>query len=150
MAVDKAHTRSCIRACTRPCIRLCRAYTAVFTILYWPRSRPRTGCVHGRLRAVYTNRRLRTQPCRSSVGGRVHVYTARTRPCSRRVHGRVHVTPYTFTYTVDRPRPRPRGLFTNACRTYDTTSSLRPVTQLRYDLFTNMVAKRYRIVCTIR
>ena len=42
------------------------------------------------------------------------------------------------------------GLFTNACRTYDTTSSLRPVTQLRYDLFTNMVAKRYRIARTIR
>jgi len=34
----------------------------------------------------------------------------------------------------------PGGLFTNACRTYDPTSSLRPVTQLRYDLFTNMVA----------
>ena len=41
-------------------------------------------------------------------------------------------------------------LFTNACRTYDTTSSLRPVTQLRYDLFTNMVANGNRIVCTIR
>ena len=44
----------------------------------------------------------------------------------------------------------PGGLFTNACRTYDATSSLRPASQLRYDLFTNMVAKRYRIVCRIR
>jgi len=34
--------------------------------------------------------------------------------------------------------------------TYDTTSSLRPASQVRYDLFTNMVAKRYRIVRTIR
>jgi len=45
---------------------------------------------------------------------------------------------------------RPGELFTIAGRTYDTTSSLRQASQLRYDLFTNMVASGNRIVRTIR
>jgi len=45
---------------------------------------------------------------------------------------------------------KPGELFTIAGRTYDTTSSLRQASQLRYDLFTNMVASGNRIVRTIR
>ena len=53
---------------------------------------------------------------------------------------------YTYRYSVVVTIRQTRG----AIRMYDTTSSLRPASQLRYGLFTNMVAKRYRIVCTIR
>jgi len=42
------------------------------------------------------------------------------------------------------------GLFTNAGRTYDTTAVVRRGSQLRYDLFTKLVASVDRIVRTIR
>ena len=42
------------------------------------------------------------------------------------------------------------GLFTNAGRTYDTTAVVRRGSQLRYDLFTELVASGDRIVRTIR
>ena len=44
----------------------------------------------------------------------------------------------------------PGGLFTNAGRTYDTTAVVRRGSQLRYDLFTKLVASGDRIVRTIR